>query len=198
VKKGIFFVGVFFFLAGCSQLISTEQHPTSNIQQSEKKDQYVQQPLKRPLTEVEQMMMRPPGKYSGANYDEAKVKAELDKLPANLTKEQYFEEFLKLLAEDYRPHVTTFVNFDPSISVNHQRPDENIQLPEGKKVHFSILLDASGSMAAKVNGKSKMDVAKDSIQQFINRLPKNATVSLGVYGHKGSNDEKDKALSCNS
>jgi Ca-activated chloride channel family protein len=154
--------------------------------------------LKRKLTPVEQMMMRPPGRYSGKNYDEAKVKAELDKLPQNWTKERYFQAFLDLLAEDYRPEVTTFVNFDPVVRVHNPRPDEKIVLPPEKRLHVAILLDASGSMNGKADGKTKMEAAKGAIRDFVSRLPANADVSLTVYGHKGTGSQKDKSLSCSS
>lgn len=103
---------------------------------------------------------------------------------------------LSLLAEDYRPYIPIFVNFNTSVEVNNEKPSNEITLPEEKKIHFSILLDTSGSMAGKVGEKTKMDAAKEAIEQFSAQLPKNASVSLRVYGHKGSNEEKDKALSC--
>jgi Ca-activated chloride channel family protein len=137
---------------------------------------YVPQKLSRELTPLEKELMKPPGKYSGENYDETKIKKELDKLPKNLTAEQYMDEFLKLVREDYRKHITTFVNFDTSVKVNHRKPGENITLPKDKRMHFSILLDSSGSMNGKINGKTKMESAKEAIQQFVSKLPTNATV----------------------
>ncbi|SDD07929.1 Ca-activated chloride channel family protein, partial [Melghirimyces thermohalophilus] len=61
-----------------------------------------------------------------------------------------------------------------------------------------ILLDASGSMAGTVDGGVKMDLAKAAIKRFASSLPSHAQVSLRVYGHQGSNQEKDKAKSCAS
>lgn len=43
-----------------------------------------------------------------------------------------------------------------------------------------------------------MDLAKDTIQSFVSKLPEGVQVALRVYGHKGSNREKDKDLSCQS
>lgn len=76
------------------------------------------------------------------------------------------DKFLQLMREDYWKHITTFVNFDPSIKVNHDKPGKNIILPKDKGIHFSILLDASGSMYGKINGKTKMASAKEAIQEF--------------------------------
>ncbi|MCC3645953.1 MAG: hypothetical protein ACQEXE_04160 [Bacillota bacterium] len=41
-----------------------------------------------------------------------------------------------------------------------------------------------------------MDLAKEAIQQFVESLPQKANVSLSVYGHVGTGQEKDKEKSC--
>jgi Ca-activated chloride channel family protein len=43
-----------------------------------------------------------------------------------------------------------------------------------------------------------MELAKESINNFLSSLPKEANISLRVYGHKGSGADSDKALSCSS
>ncbi|UOB81948.1 VWA domain-containing protein (plasmid) [Bacillus sp. ZJS3] len=63
---------------------------------------------------------------------------------------------------------------------------------------MEILLDASGSMAGKFNGQVKMEAAKKAIYNYLDKIPDNANVMLRVYGHKGSNNENDKSLSCGS
>lgn len=173
-------------------------HTSSESKTVQKPKTDPQAKRKRALTETEKSLMNAPGSLSGVNYNEQKLKKALDQLPANLTAEQYYQELMKLLAEDYRPYVTHFINFDPIVRVDHQRPNEKIVLPPTKKLHVSILLDASGSMAGKVQQKEKMTSAKEAILQFVDQLPKNATVSLRVYGHRGTGSPKDKSLSCNS
>lgn len=198
-----------FLGAGCSTTEAEPPQAAEQVEETETKDQgmaasvtaQAEEPLPelaRPLTEVEKMMMKPPGKYGGDRYDATKVREELDKLPDNLSTEEYFQALLGLMAEDYRPHVTSFVNFDATVEVDHAKPTENIRLPEGKKTHFSILLDASGSMKAKAGSQTKMDAAKESIRHFVSQLPENASVSLRIYGHKGSGSDQDKAVSCGS
>ena len=61
-----------------------------------------------------------------------------------------------------------------------------------------VLLDASGSMRGKLDGKVKIDLAKEAIQKFVSKLPQGVRVSLKVYGHKGSGSNRDKAVSCGS
>ncbi|MGE1164931.1 VWA domain-containing protein [Peribacillus simplex] len=198
------------FLAGCSnepeKNTSKTQNPShsnqsnepekniSNIQDPSGSDQSKHQTS---LTD-EQILMKPPGRYAGSNYDEQKVQEALDQLSSDLTADQYKEELLLLLAEDYRSYVTIFNNFETEVKVNNERPNGKITLPTSRKLHISILLDASGSMKAQINGKSKMDSAKEAIQIFLDKLPKNTEISLRVYGHKGTGSHKDKKVSCNS
>lgn len=72
--------------------------------------------------------------------------------------------------------------------------NDSIQLKENYNV--VILLDSSGSMANWENNKTRMELAKESIQQFVESLPKQANVSLRVYGHVGTGSDEDKAVSC--
>ncbi|MDR4889141.1 VWA domain-containing protein [Fredinandcohnia sp. QZ13] len=59
-----------------------------------------------------------------------------------------------------------------------------------------ILLDASGSMYGKVEGMQKMHIAKRAASRFAATVGNEKDISLVVYGHTGSNQEKDKQLSC--
>lgn len=154
--------------------------------------------IDRELTDLEQEMLRHPGIFSGDNYDPAKVEEALDKLPADLTKEQYIEELKYMFTEDYHKEMETLLTFDSTIEVDIERPDESVDTPTLKTAHYAILVDASGSMAAKVGGKTRMEAAKEAVLEFAEQIPENATLSLRVYGQDGSNKESDKALSCES
>ncbi|GIN92626.1 hypothetical protein J22TS1_36770 [Siminovitchia terrae] len=218
IQRSIFiFVTLIFLLAGCSenepekenvkvqkQSKTVESAPKTEPEPETEPNSEVQPPMEpeksepqTPLTD-EEMLMKPAGLFTGSNYDEQKVQAELDKLPDNLTADLYMEKLLLLLGEDYSTYITTFKNFDTEVKVDNQRPDGKITLPASRKLNISILLDASGSMEAQINGKSKMDSAKEAIQIFADKLPENAEVSLRVYGHKGTGNEIDKQLSCSS
>ncbi|MEJ9222108.1 VWA domain-containing protein [Paenibacillus glucanolyticus] len=226
IRSSLFIlIAVIVFLAGCSheqdKNVLTNQDASESIQKEEPENNNSNNhnspdsDLNEPHSEIqnppdsnhnetqtsltdEEILLKPPGRFAGSNYDEQKVQAALDQLPSNLTTDQYKDELLLLLAEDYRPYVTTFMNFDTEISVNNERPEGKITLPVNRNLHISILLDASGSMKAQINGKSKMDSAKEAIQTFADKLPNNAEVSLRVYGHKGTGDQKDKRVSCDS
>ncbi|QGS68314.1 hypothetical protein CV093_06075 [Oceanobacillus sp. 143] len=40
--------------------------------------------------------------------------------------------------------------------------------------------------------RTRMDLAKEAIQQFVENLPEEATISLDVYGHIGTGSNADK------
>lgn len=211
IRNSIFIIlTMIVILVGCSnepqKNTANTQKPSESGQDNERAENISTIPdaldskQSKPLLVLtdEQILMKPPGRLTGTDYDEQNVQEALDRLPTDLTADQYMEELLLLLAEDYRPYVSTFINFESDITVNNQRPNAKITLPTSRKLHISILLDASGSMNAKINGKSKMDSAKEAIQSFGDKLPKNADVSLRVYGHKGTGSNKDKQVSCSS
>lgn len=67
----------------------------------------------------------------------------------------------------------------------------------GAAKNVLIILDSSGSMAEKISGKSKMDIAKGVLSDYLKTLiDKGFRVGLMVYGHQGSNSAKDKPVSC--
>ncbi|TWK80693.1 hypothetical protein CHCC20335_0647 [Bacillus paralicheniformis] len=63
-------------------------------------------------------------------------------------------------------------------------------------VNVAVVLDASGSMAQKIDGEKKFDIAKESVNDFADLLSSNANVMLNVFGHKGNNKLSGKAESC--
>ncbi|MBS4218429.1 VWA domain-containing protein [Bacillus sp. FJAT-49711] len=149
------------------------------------------------MTELEQELMKESGLYAD-NYNEQLAKEKILELPKGLSNDQYKEAILKLVRFDYHEEVEAFLQFDSSVSAGEDRPDEQIEAPEVTGTHFAILLDASGSMNAKNGSGTRMDEAKSAIMSFIEYLPDDSTVSLRVYGHKGTGSDADKALSCAS
>ena len=61
-----------------------------------------------------------------------------------------------------------------------------------------ILLDASSSMLASVDNQSKMNIAKTAVSRFAHAIGTEGHVSLIVYGHGGTQSNKDKSLSCST
>jgi hypothetical protein len=49
---------------------------------------------------------------------------------------------------------------------------------------FYVILDASGSMAAELDGRQKFDIARDAVASLIREMPDGTEVALRVYGHR--------------
>ncbi|GAA5347021.1 vWA domain-containing protein [Planifilum fimeticola] len=162
--------------------------------------------IKPAAKDPEGMVAEGPGKFAGDRYDEAKVQAELKKWPKNMTADEVYNRLVWLLAEDYKPIVKKAKEYKPPFSVSKLSefdpdPDQNQdnQKQEKKKrKNIVILIDSSGSMAGKVNGNTKMEEAKKAVKEFAGSLEGDIRISIRAYGHKGTNREKDKKLSCSS
>lgn len=198
-------------LSGCSGLFSFGDE-SGNVQKQTRidpVDQLTGEWWKKPpeyyelknvpqLTQTEKDLLRKEGPFSGKRYNFEQVKKKLNEIPQNATTKEIEEAILHLIHENYYQDIKQFLELDPNVDVSVQRPDEQIHVPAATKAHFSILLDASGSMNAKNREGTRMDEAKKAIQDFVKKLPGNSTVSLRVYGHIGTGSNKDKAKSCNA
>ncbi len=59
-----------------------------------------------------------------------------------------------------------------------------------------IAIDASGSMAARIGGETKMDAAKRAAIGFLGGIPAGTQVGLVAFGHRGTNLPSGKGASC--
>jgi hypothetical protein len=68
-------------------------------------------------------------------------------------------------------------------------------------INAELIFDSSGSMAQEVApGQSRIEAAKEVLSDVIDAIPEQEGVNVGfrVYGHEGSNQEADRAESCQS
>ncbi len=154
---------------------------------------------------IEEITAEEGGKYAGNRYNEPVVNRNLDaKSFQDKDSFQVYNYLLSILNEGptYKEFVRFFEEFNPTIETALTETPEGAKVgqsaTEGGQKNIAILLDASGSMAAKVGSKTKMETAKAAIQTFLSSMPEGINVSLRVYGHKGSNNDSDKKLSCDS
>ncbi len=131
-----------------------------------------------------------------------KVTEELKKLEPiseDATDEEIEELFRKILvigALDYTP-LDTIDRFPYVIfKADKEDPWTKRKVEEDMKINVEIVLDASGSMRKKIDGVSMMDIAKNSIEQVLSKMPENANVGLRVFGHLGDNTSINRELSC--
>jgi len=67
--------------------------------------------------------------------------------------------------------------------------EEGVEKKAAKNVE--LILDASNSMWGQIQGKAKITIAKEVLDQIINGLPDEMNVGLRLYGHRyGLNDRK--------
>lgn len=93
------------------------------------------------------------------------------------------------------PGNTAAVTTGQSAALNEQ--NDSVAEVQIKKKNVVLVLDASGSMADKVEGQSKINVAKEAAGKFIDSIAgNNINLSIVVYGHKGNGTQAQKTLSC--
>lgn len=217
----VLLMGLTIVVSGCSQEAEKSKQDTSKPKTADmkaaeddqaKKDQEKEEPTEElvvdsfPTTyaELEEL---PQGPYHELDYDlsdESKQRIldtfkELPDVSGNPSEKEldhFYMEILKMVQEDYKGPQEAINRLKFQAIGSPEMKDSRFQFKENLNVE--IILDASGSMAQEVNGKVKMDAAKDAINKFVQQLPKDSKVGIRVYGHKGSNAESDKQLSCSS
>lgn len=73
---------------------------------------------------------------------------------------------------------------------------DNSSVPGATPVRVVVAVDGSGSMAGRLDGRSKLEMARRAALGFVDGLPASVEASLLVFGQQGSNDEAGKARSC--
>ncbi|WP_197046616.1 VWA domain-containing protein [Oceanobacillus salinisoli] len=121
---------------------------------------------------------------------------EISNNPSEEELHYFYRETLKLVQDDYVGEEEILKELKFQLLGSPEIEDPRYQFKE--QLNIAILLDASGSMAAQIDGKSKMAAAKETITAFMEELPEDTNVALRVYGHKGTGADSDKELSCNS
>ncbi|MDZ4385455.1 MAG: VWA domain-containing protein, partial [Candidatus Moranbacteria bacterium] len=97
--------------------------------------------------------------------------------------------------------VETAIGFDPNYNnaltcVKKSCEASGQQTAQSAQTNILFILDASGSMAESIAGGIKMDLAKQALKKYAESVSAGTNVGLMVYGHKGSNNPKDKTVSC--
>lgn len=129
-------------------------------------------------------------------FADERIEAILKDIPA-LPEDASHEELQNLT--NYLYSVFKMPYEDPKVSIEESslnKPEEAEELASKEQYNVEIVLDASGSMANYMGSKTRMDLAKESIEKFASTLPKDVNLSLRVYGHEGSGSDEDKKMSC--
>ncbi|WP_056685490.1 vWA domain-containing protein [Cytobacillus solani] len=166
------------------------------------------------LEKVDEIVNYPVGGFSGRSYRELNkeekqyILEHFEKLPiiedsdgkqsqpAEEEIEAYWRLAYSLFHENYPGPNEILKELNTILFGRPDLEDDRYRFKE--HLNVEIILDASGSMAKKIDGKPMMDMAKEAIKEFTADLPNDAHVALRVYGHKGSGSNQDKKLSCSS
>ena len=57
-----------------------------------------------------------------------------------------------------------------------------------------IVMDGSGSMWGQIDGRPKLEIARETVADVVGKLPANQTLGLIAYGHRRKGDCKDIEL----
>jgi Ca-activated chloride channel homolog len=158
-------------------------------------------------TNTVELVNQTPGIFAGQNVLSDKTEPKFleatknsPPLNENATEEeydQYFQYLYSLFANDFADPDDLINKWEFTMSGSPNVQDSRYQFKENYNIE--IILDSSGSMAnIAEGGKTQMELAKEAINDFLSQVPKEANVSLRVYGHKGTGSDADKQKSCTS
>jgi Ca-activated chloride channel family protein len=70
--------------------------------------------------------------------------------------------------------------------------------PPVQPIRVIVMIDGSGSMAGRMGGRSKLELAREAALGFVDGLPASVLTSLLVFGQQGNNSQAGKAKSCSA
>lgn len=127
-----------------------------------------------------------------------KIKPTLSENANEAEIQNLFKKYLYIAGYDYTP-IETIDRFSYVIfKKDMENPFTKQKIQENMNVNIEIVLDASGSMKQKIDDKTMMEIAKESIQKVVSSIPANAKVGLRIFGHKGDNTSAKKQESCSA
>ena len=141
------------------------------------------------------------GKYAGEQFDKKKINEALDLLPKGLTEEKVYAYLLGLVGENYYKETDLldeiahssydkqFVFFQKD---KQQRKNEKSSSSKAGALNVVFLVDASNSMNNPLDGKKKIQLAKEAALTLAQKLPAGTFYTFRVYGRQSN----DKSTSC--
>lgn len=117
----------------------------------------------------------------------------------DVTDEMVYEKLLEMLGghPDMKEGIDYFQNFSPELVDLTDQPG-GLKVEDGEltlRNNVYILMDNSGSMADEIDGITKMDAAKEAVNQFVEDMPNGTQVSLINYGFSEEGVEEDNSCS---
>ncbi|TYS40769.1 vWA domain-containing protein [Bacillus infantis] len=197
--RKFYYVSLLAFMmifTGCSK-----EDPSAADSSDVKSVKIEEEPVRYPeaATEAEEIVKQQMGEkiekamnegLEEANMTEEEVMADFE--AEGMTAEEVYNGLVHWFAVDYSEVNDALANYEPAFG-------EYGAEEEGQKTkNISIQIDSSGSMNGQVNGGVKMNLAKEAVDNFAAGFPEDTIMTLRTYGHKGTGEDKDKAMSCAS
>jgi Ca-activated chloride channel homolog len=222
IYRGLF-LAFLLLLSGCGQETKTEKTETQKTEHDETKESAEAfSEIPTAPSKKEDLPKQKPGQLVEEYLKDAELVEEdgyQAKLAGDFTKElqSNLTQYIKKTEQDNPQEMYDFIisqvgsgkyltlieegsNFEPNFKEPNLPSGPNGESAnsneEPREQNAVILIDASGSMKAKVPGGVKMELAKDAVNQFASQLGEKAKTALIVYGHIGTGSDADKAKSC--
>lgn len=117
----------------------------------------------------------------------------------DVTDEMIYEKLIEMLGghPDMQEGIEYFQDFSAELVDLTDQPG-GLKVEDGElsmRNNVYILMDNSGSMSDEIDGKTKMDAAKESVNQFVEDMPNGTQVSLINYGFTEEGSEEDNSCS---
>ena len=216
ISELLLLLSIILFISACTkeEQPANENEKEQTVDQAEQKvtekDKETEEKAKKesikadPLpTTYEELARLPVGKLVDFNPDIADPEKTLEAFkglpdisdnPSKQELDYFYRELLKLVQDEFKGPDNLMKEMRFQAIGSPDMEDSRYSFKENLNVE--IILDASGSMAQSIDGKTKMEIAKETITDFVSQLPEGAKVGLRVYGHTGSNADSDMKLSC--
>ncbi|WP_194287257.1 vWA domain-containing protein [Gracilibacillus oryzae] len=203
-----------------SQGITTEDSESQNNEENSEQEQEANEETSDPLanllervpeepSNLEEIIAYPVGPLAGNGSITGKepvmeteelVNRVMEVLPPieEQQDETYYDQWWRalryLFAEDYPDPRQVIKELNYTHFGNDALEDERFRFKD--QINVLLVLDVSGSMANEVDGKSMLQIAKDSILNFASDIPEDANVGVRIYGHEGASTGLTKEESC--
>jgi len=116
------------------------------------------------------------------------------------------EEKVPAASAEARAYVAQFTKKDPEACFKKDiaLKQPKLKAPAGEiapqvpLTRVIVMIDGSGSMAGRMGGRTKLELAREAARSFVDGLPPSVQASLLVFGQQGDNSQAGKAESCSA
>lgn len=213
--RAFILMGILLILTACGTTDdnseeTTETEDTSDTEEATEEETTEEESIKEDSTEPEEsdieisldsILNEEEGSMIDASREELadELTTFIEENDGDVTDEMVYEKLLEMLGghPDMKEGIDYFQNFSPELVDLTDQPG-GLKVEDGEltlRNNVYILMDNSGSMADEIDGITKMDAAKEAVNQFVEDMPNGTQVSLINYGFSEEGVEEDNSCS---